>query len=231
MPVVFEFHRSIYIPPNPPAYPLSTLTPGTELVVPIGETGGNFFNWAGGGKDIDPFDTGAQTHNALEAPVEGDDASPSNFSSYPLKPDAASVEVWLRAYFGGSGWTTVTNIRLFATSIDMTGYGDGAWLNGRVATQYPVDDVDIVGGASFAGATAFGGPHYLQPGTALGPPFSQMQQSIFSDLSGYLDLTPGDGVTPGSAYSKYAVLQLATGSGPTPGEGGHTDFTISYDES
>ena len=232
MPVVFEFHRSIYLPPNPPSPPASaTLTPGTEFVVPIGETEGNFFNWAGGGKNQDPFNTGGFVYNPLEAPVDGDDPSPSAFAAYPLRPNFASVEVWVRAYFGGTGWTSVTNIRARATSIDLTGYGSGAWLNGRIATQYPIGDLGLVDGFSLAGAQAFGGPHYLQPGTALGPPLSVMQQASLVGTSGSLDITPGDGVTPGSAYSKYLVLQLATGSSPTPGEGGHTDITVSYDES
>lgn len=232
MPLGFEFHRSTYLPPNPqsPANG-SGFIPGTEFITPVGDASGNFFNWAHGGKDLDPFDTGANTYNVLEAPVSGDDPIASNFSTYPLKPDFASVEVWIRGYFGGTGWTNITNVKLYATSVDLTDYGSGAFLNGRIATQYPLGDEDLVGGTSDFNGVQLAGPHYLQPGILQGPILSVMQQSSIGS-GGFLDLTPGDGVTPGPLpYSKYAVLQLATGSGPVPGEGGRCTFTMTYDES
>jgi len=240
MPVVFEWRRSTYVPPDPPQNGVAPHVPGTEQITSVGETGGNFFNWSKGAKNLDPFNTGANTHDLFEAPVDGDDWNAANFSVHQLVPDAASVEVWIRPYFGGSGWTAITDLRFYMTSRDLTGYGAGAWVNCRVATQYPLGDADLVGGVSDYGTLypdGLAGPHTLQPGfdsgsgAIIGPPLSVMEQAALGGNSNYFNLTPGEGVTPGIAYGKYAVLQLATGSEPLPGEGGRQTFTLSYKES
>jgi hypothetical protein len=228
----FEFHRSVYLPPNPPGGPGSPAV-GTEFVVPIGKTGGNFINWTSAGtilKLLNGTPEGqTQIYDQVEAAVWGDDPNPSNFAIYPHPPDSASVEVWLRGYFGGSGWTQITRVRLYATALDLDGYGSGAFLNGQVKVQYPTGDTTLVGGLN---ELNLAGPHFQRPsGGSETPTVSPMQQSPVNSSQGYLDLTPGEGATPSQPYSKYAVLQLATGSDPTPGEGGRSEFTLVYDES
>jgi hypothetical protein len=221
MPTDFEFRRSTYAPPA-----TAGSGPGTEVITAIGASGGNFINWTGGFKDTSSEDQFGTPYSNFDAPVIGDDPHPNNFTLYPLKPDLASVEIWFRGFFFGSAGL-ITNIRLFLTNKDLEGYGQGAQIHGRISDQFPVGDTALVGGVNAAGEA---GPNFRAPGAAGGESPSPLEQNQFQNASGFLDLTPGDGATD-QTYSRYAVLQLETGSSAKPGEGGRSDFRLRYDES
>lgn len=220
----FEIRRSVYGPalddPNSPSY-----TMRESVATVMAGSGGNAFNWTDGRQAIE---------NNIAFPVNergilGDTHDETNYPFFPLKASKASVEVWFRCYFGGTSFSAVTNIRLICSRLGLEGYGTGAYLNGRVADQYPTGDPSLVGGVNpFGGA----GPLWLKPDHPGHTPSvkSIMQQSGSFD-QGYLSLSPGTANGPGSPYSRYAVLQLVTGSEPTPGEGGRSEFSITYDES
>lgn len=226
MPALFEFRRS--------TYKRELDTTGTdyesrEVVTTVGSTGGNFFNWTKGSFNADSL--------ALypdEANVDGDTSDPSKFPLFPLDPNAASVEVYLRGYWGGTDFTTVTSVKFFAPQIDMSGYGQGAWVNARIVDQYPNGDPSLVGGKN---PNNNPGPLFLRPDIVF-PSFPDGVKSILQQsndpIFGSLDLTPGLGISQddeASRHSRYLVLQLVTGSDPTAGEGGQCTFKVTYDES
>lgn len=226
MPATFEFRRSTY---DRTLDSSGTDYASREVVTTIGGTGGNFFNWTRGAFNADSLATYPNSAN-----VDGDNSDPTVFPLHPLLPSAASVEVYLRGWWGGSDWTSISNIRFFAPTIDLSGYGQGAWVNARAVDQYPTGDSSLVGGLN---PNDDPGPLFLRPDAVFvsypSGVKSILQQSNDPTL-GALDLTPGLLVTPAdedSRYSRYVVLQLVTGASPDAGEGGQCTFKLTYDES
>lgn len=232
MTAVFEFRRSNY---DKNLDLTGSDFPAREVVTSIGESGGNFFNWTSGQYNAAMLAAGTGVASVDQPNVDGDVADPTLFPLYPMAESLASVEVYLRGYWSGTGWSNVTGIKLFVPLLDVTGYGTGAWINGRIVDQYPTGDSGLVDGLNPNGHA---GPLFLRPDTTFPDPYGSgitaiMQQSS-NPNQGALDLTPGSGVTPespASQYSRYAVLQLVTGSNPTPGQGGQSTFKLTYDES
>jgi len=226
MAASFEFRRSTYdVTLDSAGAPLYTTR---EVVTFIGSSGGNFFNWAGGR----PL-TLVDNPNLVGYPLQdrgilGDTAEALVFAQYPLLPNQASVEVFLRGYWSGT-FSTVSNVRLLCTALGVDGYGEGAYVNGRVLDQYPTGDSSLVGGLNPFG---YAGPLWLKPDHPGNSPSvkAPLQQSQ-DPQQGFLDLTPGSGVAPGTPYSRYGVLQLVTGPNAAPGEGGRSRFALFYDES
>jgi len=218
MTATFEFHRSTY---NPllDSFATPLYTP-REVITSIGSNGGNFFNWANG-----TFYTGNTDYPLKERGVVGDNPDPATYSEFPLLVSKASVEVYIRGYWNGVTGA-ITNIRFLCTLLNVEGYGDGAYVNGRVVDQYPNGNPDIVGGVN---VNTYAGPLIYWPDHPSHDPsvWAPMQQSQDPN-QGYLDLTPGYETTQ---YSRYAVLQLVTGPNAQPGDGGRSSFTLYYDES
>lgn len=221
----FSFARSIY-------QPWLDTTAGSdfeirETVVNIGQHGGNFWNWTGGSLDVVTrfLDSGSTVIPTYLKPVIGDTSDQTVFYQHPMRASWASVEIYIRAHFAqGTGFYQVSNIHLIATRLDLSGYGDGAYLNGRMADNYPTGDPDL----AYLNPDGAGGPAW-RPNSIVGSAPTPMTQSQDPD-AGHLDLTPGSGVG-GPGYSRYAILQLHTGENPQPGEGGSCDFALYYDES
>ena len=176
-----------------------------EVLTSFGSSG-NIFNWTGGYWD------------SSMSKVRGDDPVPANYADYPLyaydeSNGGASVEVWLRVHITGT-YTAVTNIKFWIEEMDLSGYGAGAGIYGRIESAYPYST----------------GPEWTHPAKRTPP------ESYSTMIVGYdngLDITPGTGISPGgiTEYSNYAVLQLLTGIGGLPGKGGETTFVATYDVS
>lgn len=227
MAAQFAFHRSTYNP----VLDLTTLHDDfaiREVVTPVGSHAGNFFNWTNGVVSTTVTTFGNNDNIPLtERPILGDDPDPTKYPLYPLKPNWAAVEVYLRCFFGGTGFTAVTNVKLLMTHADLFSYGTGSYVNGRAVDQYPTGETGLVGGTNPYGSA---GPMYVPPGFGqinINP--TPMQVSQNPD-QGFLDLTAGNSIGA-NGYSRYGVLQMVTGSEPVPGDGGTCDFTVYYDES
>jgi len=221
MAASFEWHRSTYdVRMDTPYDSENPNYAIREVVTSIGSNGGNFFNFNNGSPNTND-DVSGYPYN--ERGSIGDIVDPMAFPEYPLRTSGASVEVWLRGYWSGD-FGAISNIHFICTLLNMEGYGQGAWINGRVADQYPTGDADLVGGVNNMGQA---GPHIYLPSTGTLDLTAPMSQSSDPNV-GYLDLTPGYDT---SDYSRYAVLQLCLGANTWPGEGGRSSFAIYYDES
>jgi hypothetical protein len=226
MTASFEFRRSTYDVTLDSA--ISPTYDVREVISSIGSSGGNFFNWAAGRPLTVADNPEVGDFPLKERGILGDNPDPATFPEFPLLPNAASVEIYFRGYWSGT-FTLVSNVRLLLTLLDVEGYGEGAYINGRVLNQYPNGNPDLVGGTN---PFTYAGPLWLKPDHPGNNPSvkSPMQQSQ-DPSQGFIDLTPGEGVTPGFPYSRYAVVQLVTGPNAVPGEGGRSSFALYYDES
>ncbi|MFT5266620.1 MAG: hypothetical protein ACI88C_000041 [Acidimicrobiales bacterium] len=225
MAAEFSFRRSIYQPWLDTTS--SSSTPNYEIretPVNVGQHGGNFWNWTGGVLDVETLYSDQSVIPTAMKPVVGDISDPTAFYQHPMRASWASVEIYIRAFFGGSAFYQITNIHMIATRLDLSGYGDGAYVNGRMADNYPTGDPDL----AYVNPDGAAGPVW-RPNTAVGSSPAPMQQSQDPD-AGFLDLTPGDGIGV-EGYSRYGILQLNLGENPLPGEGGGCDFALYYDES
>jgi hypothetical protein len=86
-------------------------SPGT--IVDIGGTsGGNYFNF----KNID-------------------DATPANYSTYPITAGNDSYEVYIRGHWTGT-FNSISNILFWNSTQSLTGYGTGASIKASVQSSY-----------------------------------------------------------------------------------------------
>ena len=86
-------------------------SPGT--VGDIGDgTGGNYWNFK-----------------------NADDATPANYSTYPIPAGNDSYEVYIRGHFTGT-FNSIGNLFFWASTLSLTGYGTGASLKASVQAAY-----------------------------------------------------------------------------------------------
>lgn len=231
MTAEFTFRRSNYRPRIDVSAGHNQDYPSREVITAIGSNGGNFWNYSQGILDLGSTydDDGAIISPGTSAGVIGDISDPTAFYQYPIAPSWAACEVYIRAHFAGT-FTSITGVVIIATRLDLNGYGVGAYLNGRVVDVYPNGDPANRNLSGYSGPMFVPLSHQTVTDFSNGISPSPMNQSQTPD-QGFLDLTPGASIGPGDGYSRYAVLQLHTGSDPVPGEGGQIDFSLYYDES
>ena len=64
-----------------------------------------------------------------------DDATPANYSSYPIQAGDDSYEVYIRGHWTGT-FNSISNIKIWLSTKSLTGYGTGASLKGSVQSSY-----------------------------------------------------------------------------------------------
>lgn len=156
----------------------------TPTVTDIGDgSGGNYFNF----KDID-------------------DATPANYSTYPITAGNHSYEVWLRGHFTGT-FNKVDNLQFWQS----TAFSPATGLE----VEYKANNVGAyVQAVKTESTIATVAMPTSDPGTA--------NVSIGGSLAGQLN---------SAGYSDYIVLQLHTTSGAAAGDTSAAVFTLQYDES
>jgi len=154
----------------------------TPTIVDLGESG-NLFNF----KDID-------------------DATPSNYTTYPITAGNNSYEVWLRAHFTGA-FNKVDNLQFWQS----TAFSPSTGLTVKYKANNVGSYVQPVKTTSTIATTTV---PTSDPGTA--------NVSIGGSLTGSL-------TAPG--YSDYIVLQLQTTAAAAAGDTSLATFSLQYDES
>lgn len=162
-----------------------TYGPGGGVDVPQG-TGGGSNDWDF--KDVDSPGPGS----AATAITAGD----------------FSYQVYVRGKFahpaGGPNFSAITNIRYYASNLDLTGYGTGAYVLGSGLTAYP------------------GGSNASMSGTW--DPIPTV------GVSG-IDVSTANLGAGTEGYTNWVGLQLkTTTTSPVPGAGGLITWTLQYDE-
>lgn len=156
----------------------------TPTVADIGDgSGGNYFNF----KNID-------------------DATPANYSTYPVVAGTHSYEVWLRGHFTGD-FNTVDNLQFWQS----TAFSPATGLEVEYKANNVGAYVQAVKTESTIATTAI---PTSDPGAA--------NVSIGGSLAGALT---ADG------YSDYIVLQLHTTTDAAAGDTSAAVMTLQYDES
>ena len=134
-------------------------TPGTAVDIGDGG-GGNYWNYK-----------------------NADDATPANYSTYPITAAARSYGVYVRGHFTSS-FISISNIKFWASTLTLTGYGTGALISGSEQSSYGTPSTADTGDANIP----------TTEGTALGPTYSSnYSQYLRTQLETAADATPGDG--------------------------------------
>lgn len=161
------------------------------------------FEWAqsngSGGTTVD-----LGTSGWLFSFKNADDATVSDYTSFPITAGNNSFEVWLRAHLSGV-FTRVDGFRIWQ-SIDFS-------PNTGLAIFYSGQQVTYLQPAAGTSSIATSSIPKADPGST--------NVSIGGNLSGSL-------VAPG--YSDYMVLQLRTGTNAAPGDTSLTTISVSYNE-
>lgn len=158
------------------------------------------FNWAqswGAG----PTNVDLGTMGNLMNWKTSDDATPANYTSYPVTAGSNSYEVWLRLHFSGT-FNKVQNIKFWQSAGSL---GPGCalvWASGGYAT-YAQGTTETSSIATFA---------------------MQEAQPSASNIS------IADGSLVAEGYSRYILTQLQTTGSAAPGDTGTVTFTVQYDE-
>jgi len=117
-----------------------------------------------------------------------------------------SFHVYIKARFTGS-FSSVDNVKYYASSLSLTGYGNDAYL---IASGIPV--------ANYADPTAAS--------------MSGTWDAIPVLAASGIDITTAGLIAGTAGYTDYVGLQLKTTiSGAAAGTGGSTSFTMVWDES
>lgn len=134
-----------------------------------------------------------------------DDATASNYTSYPISAGDKSYEVWLRAKFTGT-FNNIDNIQFWRSTDFSPNTGLSIkWGDGGVSAYS-----DPVTGSNKATSSI----PTSDPGSA--------NVSVGGDITGSLTA---------SGYTDYVVLQLNTTSAAAAGDTSLAQFTLNYDES
>jgi hypothetical protein len=141
----------------------------SPTVVDIGDgSGGNYFNFK-----------------------NTDDATPANYSTYPITAGEDSYEIYIRGHWTGS-FNSISNIKFWNSTQALTGYGTGASIKASVQSSY-TQPTKVANADSAVPTTS---------GTALAPTYS-------SNYSQYLRLqlhTVASGAVPGDGGSNVFSL-------------------------
>lgn len=135
-----------------------------------------------------------------------DDATPANYSTYPITAGNNSFEVWLRLHLTGT-FTVVDNIQFWMSTDFSPNTGLSIKWKGNNAGSYQTPTAST-------SSVATSGIPTSDPGTA--------NVSIGGSLSGQL---------VAAGYSDYIVMQLQTTASAPAGDTSLAVFTAQYDES
>jgi len=130
-----------------------------------------------------------------------DDATPGNYTSYPVTAGSNSYEVWLRLHFTDT-FNKVQNVKFWQSAGSL---GPGCalvWASGGYAT-YAQGTTVTSAKATFA------------------IPAAQPSGSNVSIAGGSL---------VAAGYTRYILTQLKTTASAAPGDTGTVTFTVQYDE-
>ncbi len=164
------------------------------------------FNWAQTyGSSGGPTTTDLGSSGNLFNFKNADDATASNYASYPVTPGNPSYEVWIRAHFT-STFSSIDNLQFWMS----TDFSPNTGLSVKYKANNVGSYVTPINTTSSIATTAI---PTADPGTA--------NVSIGGSLTGAL---------VAAGYSDYIVLQVqTTGSAPS-GDSSLAIFTLQYDE-
>jgi hypothetical protein len=137
-----------------------------------------------------------------------DAPGPSAGAADAIRAGDFSYHVYLRAYFNqpasGVNWSSISNIKYYGSSIDLSGYGDGAYILAKDLTTYT---------------------------PATGQSMSGIWDVLPTTASSGVDISTSGLVTGTPGWTEWVGLQLKTNStNALPGQRSYQYFTLIWDE-